>query len=229
MKKIIDRKGIQCSGVSFTPAMNEKIQKYLKVINNHINEEVLYVELQEYIQQETGITKSAFRVDMPFLYNSGFVIDYHHGKIKLSELFTDLGKAYIEIIRSIQKANELRQDAISKSLTETLSFIMLLSILHRKSINAEEYYLDMLKFIYTYGSINEDEFYLMVTSKSDLELIEDLSAYRDGILNIKLETNNLAYGYTKSFLKQANLIDENRNGRLILNENMIEIINKIVK
>lgn len=229
MEKIIDRRGIECSGVSFTPAMNEKFKKYMEVIENHINEEISYAQLQEYIQEEKEITKSAVRVDIPFLYNNGFVTEYRNVKIKLNNFVTDLGKSYLDIVQAIDGANEIGQEPIVKILKETLSLIMALAIVHRKRTNSQEYYLDILKFIYLNGSINEDEFYLMVTSADKEVLKEELKDYRNGDLTIKLETNNLAYKYTKKFLEQANLIQESTSGRMILNENMITIIKKIVE
>lgn len=229
MNKTIDIKGIGSPGVSLTENLNRKFKGYEEFCKNHCNEEMNYKEMQIKMSQELKITESAIRVDIPFLYNNGFLNEYRKdkiGKIKLNNFISDLGKSYLEIIKMQDKYSEKLDDRINNEISRILKFVMILALIHRKKNGQEENYFKILRFIYYNNSIDENEFYLMLTTNED-ELKYNIEKYRKGELNITLENNNTVFEYNKRLLIQAGLI-EDVNRRYYLNKENIEIIKDLI-
>lgn len=227
----IDVQKIQCAGVSFTEGLGTKYMKYYEVIRKHYNKELTYAELQKLFETEIGITNSATRVDIPFLFNSGLVGEYKNDRIKLNDFFTDLGKCFYEILKIKELLSENEDEYLQKEIEKINNLIILDSLFYRKLTGNDEYYLKMLRYIYDYGSIDDKEFYLMIKYEDDKELLEK---YRDEYKNKEIEINlinaNNTYQYTKRLLVQANAIIENKEEkRLFLNIKMKDIIEKLLK
>ena len=227
---VIDIKGIGSPGVSFTEKFNEKFKKYVKFIDEHSDEELDYKELQEKMKENLGITESAIRVDIPFLYNNGFLNEYRKdkiGKIKLKNFVTRLGRAYIEVIELQKNCTEnVNQEIVSK-IEDILKLIMVLSLIYRKNNGQEENYFKILEFINEFGSIDEKEFYLMLATSDKEELKQKIELYRNNKLNIILENNNTVFEYNKRLLIQAVLIYDN-NRRYYLEEKNVELIKGLI-
>ena len=229
-EKIIDIKGFGSPGVSFTENFNKKLEKYAMFINKHKDEELEYKELQTKMNEELKITESAIRVDIPFLYNNGFLNDYRKdkiGKIKLSNFISNLGKAYIELIEIKEKYSGSISSDIYKKIEEILKLIIVLSLINRKNNGQEENYFEILRFIYENNSIDEKEFYLLKTINDKEELKREVEMYRKGKLNIILENNNTVFTYNKSMLIQAGLIKE-IDKRYYIDENSMDLVEKII-
>ncbi len=229
-EKIIDIKGFGSPGVSFTENFNKKLEKYAMFINIHKDEELEYKELQTKMNEELKITESAIRVDIPFLYNNGFLNDYRKdkiGKIKLSNFISNLGKAYIELIEIKEEYSGSISSDIDKKIEEILKLIIVLSLINRKNNGQEENYFEILRFIYENNSIDEKEFYLLKTINDKEELKREVEMYRKGKLNIILENNNTVFTYNKSMLIQAGLIKE-MDKRYYIDENSIDLVEKII-
>ena len=229
MDKIIDIKGIGSPGVSFTEALNNKFERYEEFCKKHYNEELEYKELQLKMSQELGITESAIRVDVPFLYNNGFLNEYRKdkiGKIKLKNFISNLGRAYIETIKLQKNYSEQLDNKINNEISEILKLIMILALIHRKCNGQEENYFRILRFIYHNNSIDENEFYMILTTNEN-ETKNDIELYRNGELNIILENNNTVFEYNKRLLIQAGLI-QNIDKRYYLNEDKIEVIKELI-
>lgn len=227
---VIDIKGIGSPGVSFTEKFNEKFKKYVKFIDEHSDEELDYKELQEKMKENLGITESAIRVDIPFLYNNGFLNEYRKdkiGKIKLKNFVTRLGRAYIEVIELQKNCTEnVNQEIVSK-IEDILKLIMVLSLIYRKNNGQEENYFKILEFINEFGSIDEKEFYLMLATSDKEELKQKVELYRNNKLNIILENNNTVFEYNKRLLIQAGLIYD-KNRRYYLEEKNVELIKGLI-
>ena len=229
-EKIIDIKGFGSPGVSFTENFNKKLEKYAMFINIHKDEQLEYKELQTKMNEELKITESAIRVDIPFLYNNGFLNDYRKdkiGKIKLSNFISNLGKAYIELIEIKEEYSGNISSDIDKKIEEILKLIIVLSLINRKNNGQEENYFEILRFIYENNSIDEKEFYLLKTINDKEELKREVEMYRKGKLNIILENNNTVFTYNKSMLIQAGLIKE-MDKRYYIDENSIDLVEKII-
>lgn len=230
MDKIIDIKGIGSPGVSFTEALNKKFERYHEFFENHSNEEMEYRQMQIKMNQELQITRSAIRVDIPFLYNNGFLNEYRTnkiGKIKIGNLITKIGKAYLETIKLQTEYVDKLNEKINTEISEIIKFIMILALIHRKNNGQEENYFKILKFIYYNESIDEKEFYLMVRTPDNEELKNDVKLYRNGELNIILQNNNTVFEYNKRLLIQAGLI-KNVGRRYFLNKDNIELIKDLI-
>lgn len=227
---VIDIKGIGSPGVSFTEKFNEKFKKYVKFIDEHSDEELDYKELQEKMKENLGITESAIRVDIPFLYNNGFLNEYRKdkiGKIKLKNFVTRLGRAYIEVIELQKNCTEnVNQEIVSK-IEDILKLIMVLSLIYRKNNGQEENYFKILEFINEFVSIDEKEFYLMLATSDKEELKQKIELYRNNKLNIILENNNTVFEYNKRLLIQAGLIYD-KNRRYYLEEKNVELIKGLI-
>lgn len=225
----IDTRGVQCAGVSFTDAFKEKFLKYIDVLQENSNKSMIYVDLQELISSKTGITPSAIRVDMPFLYNSGLINDYRQnviGEIELGNLVTKLGKSYYTLILM---QNLESDETVSSKLKDLEELIIIQTIMNRKETNNEEYYVDLIKFIYNNKSIDEKEFYIMINNIDDPETLKRLTtSYREGSIDISLVNSNNAYQYTKKILLQSNLLVENEK-RLYINDKWKDLIKYIVE
>lgn len=229
-ERIIDIKGFGSPGVSFTENFNKKLEKYAMFINIHKDEELEYKELQTKMNEELKITESAIRVDIPFLYNNGFLNDYRKdkiGKIKLSNFISNLGKAYIELIEIKEEYSGSISSDIDKKIEEILKLIIVLSLIDRKNNGQEENYFEILRFIHENNSIDEKEFYLLKTINDKEELKREVEMYRKGKLNIVLENNNTVFTYNKSMLIQAGLIKE-MDKRYYIDENSIDLVEKII-
>lgn len=225
----IDTRGVQCAGVSFTDAFKEKFLKYIDVLQENSNKSMIYVDLQELISSKTGITPSAIRVDMPFLYNSGLINDYRQsviGEIELGNLVTKLGKSYYTLILM---QNLESDETVSSKLKDLEELIIIQTIMNRKETDNEEYYVDLIKFIYNNKSIDEKEFYIMINNIDDPETLKRLTtSYREGSIDISLVNSNNAYQYTKKILLQSNLLVENEK-RLYINDKWKDLIKYIVE
>lgn len=225
----IDTRGVQCAGVSFTDALKEKYLKYIDIIQENKRKTMNYAELQELISEKTGITHSAIRVDMPFLYNSGLINDYRQnivGEIELGNLVTKLGKSYYTLILM---QNMESDETVSNKLKDLEELIIIQTIMNRKENDNEEYYVDLIKFVYNNRSIDEKEFYLMINNKDNLDELKRLTNnYRDGSMDIDLINSNNAYQYTKKILLQSNLLVED-DKRLYINDKWKDLIKYIVE
>lgn len=227
---VIDIKGIGSPGVSFTKKFNEKFKKYVKFIDKYSEEEMDYKELQIKMNKDIGITESAIRVDIPFLYNNGFLNEYRKdkiGKIKLKNFVSRLGRAYIEVIELQEQFLENVDDEVMSKIEDILKLIIMLSLLYRKNNGQEENYFKILEFINEFNSIDEKEFYLMLTTGDKQDLKQKIELYRNNELNIRLENNNTVFEYNKRLLIQAGLIYD-KNRRYYLEENNIELIKELI-
>jgi len=222
--------GIQCAGVSFTAAFKNKYIEYVNIIEKNKNKELFYTELQELIKNETSITESAVRVDIPFLFNSGFINDYKQdsvGKIKMKSFITNLGKIYYEVVEIKKILND--DKVIEEYINEIESLLIIESLKYRLNNFKDEYYIKMLKFIFDNQSMNVNEFYLMVLYENTPNKLKELvTAYRNNEIEINLLGTNNAYQYTKRVLLQADLLFE-KEGQLIINPKWYSLIQIILK
>lgn len=227
----IDVQKIQCAGVSFTEGLGEKYIRYYETVYKHYGEEVTYVELQKMFETEIGITNSATRVDIPFLFNSGLISEYKKEKIQLNTLFTDLGKCFYEILKIKELLNENEDEYLKSEVEKINNLIILDSLFYRELTGNDEYYIKLLRYIYDYGSIDDKEFYLMIKYEDDKELLEKYRyEYQNKEIEINLINTNNTYQYTKRLLIQANVIIENKDEKkLFLNEKMKDIIEELLK
>ena len=227
----IDIQKIQCAGVSFTDGLGLKFIKYYDTICKYKDKSMTYVDIQNLFEKEIEISKSATRVDIPFLFNSGLIREYKNEEIKLSDFLTDLGKCYYEFLKIKEIVSEEEDEYLIKKIGEIGQLVILDSLFYRKMTKNDEYYLKLLKNIYKYKTINEKEFYLTIKYEDDNELLEKyITEYRNGEIDINLVNANNTYQYTKNLLIQSGIVFENKEEkRLILNKDKKAIIEELLK
>lgn len=235
------------AGMSFSEKKNSDLIKMYNY-TYHRDDVVGYVEFQNLIEENCGITDSNVRMYFTFLFAHGFVNEYKNGaQITLSEVFTPLGKAFI---KSIIIASKLQNEELKQKAQSIAKNIIALSLFNRKAQGKEAYYFDFLKYCIKYDTISLKEFNYMLYEREmqqttdyidsiseiiqqlrngeiDFEFLQDRTN-KQGVQVRKSFPDN-TFNYTQSLLTEAGLVIEAGNNEYKINPNKAHIVLKLVE
>ena len=163
--------------------------------------------------QKCGINKNYIRNILPFLQFCGIVKYEKVSPFVNDDFFTNIGKAYVDVLKSIQIA-KAEPDCSEKTeilnslekIQEIIYFQCLVIMMKSQDCNYSKDFYDVLRFIKRYESIDSTEYLLIQYEReqSPEDMINRLGAYlnkyRDGSLtvNVKTKTKNASDGDAKS-------------------------------
>lgn len=237
-------------GTSFTDNVKDKILIIFDVLDK--NEDFasvhdLGIELEKY-----GINWNYARNIFPFLQNCGIVNYQDVEAIENKKFFTNIGNAYVDILRSIkivkaEPEGELRDYVLAKleKIQEEIYFQCLVIMMKNPDCNYGYDFFDVLWFVKQYGSIDSTE-YLLIQHEREvnptnylIDMGDIVKQYRDRTItiNIKTKTKNDKNGAAKSvnsfpyvhgnFIKAGVFYKGDANRYYIVNDRMPEIIKAI--
>ena len=198
-------------GTSFTDNVKEKIVIMYDVLESNDdfeNARDFGTHLEPY-----GFNWNYTRNILPFLQNCG-IVNYQSITTWVNKnIFTNIGRAYIDILKCIQVAKKepesLERDAVIeklKNIEEVIYFQCLVVMMKNKDCNYAEDFFDVLRFVDEYDHIDSTE-YLLIQYEREQDhqdfmkrMATRLQQYRDGIIsiNVKTKTKNDAAGAAKS-------------------------------
>ena len=202
--------------------------------------------------EKSGVSKDTYlRNVFSFLRNCGFVF-YEKGEIiNYKKFFTELGKNYIEVLKSEKVLKETplgenKQKTVYEELAKIKSLLILEGI-KNVMLNEECTYnlvfKELLQFLYLYKSIDESEFaFLLYKSQknelTDFTLIKnEIEKYRNNELELNFKTEKTkeiesgtdnsgkvpSFGYFLDIFAAANIVyKENKEKRYYLNEKTLD-------
>lgn len=235
------------AGMSYSERINANLVKIYTYCCT-CDDTVGYVDFQNRIQTNCGVSASNVRMYSPFLFAHGFINNYKDGaQIKVSEYFTPLGKAYA---KSLIVASML-EDASQKALADNIAQdILALSMFSRKKIGPKDYYFDFLKFCIKYNTISVKEFNYMLYEKEMQKnkdyvnsISEIIQQFRKGEIDfgflqdrankqgsqVRESFPDNTFNYTRSLLVEAGLIVETGNREYKINPRAEQIVLKLVE
>ena len=237
-------------GTSFTENVKEKILILFDVLErngNFASMGDLGAELQRF-----GINWNYARNILPFLKNCGIVKYQEASPIESRSFFTNIGYAYVDILRSIKAVKEepesgLRREVLARleRIQQGMDFQCLVLMMKNPECNYGYDFFDVLCFVVKYGSIDSTEYLLIqhereVHPEGYLDAMQDMvHRYRSGsiAIRIKTRTKNGESGRAKSvnsfpyvwgnFVK-AGVFEKREDGRYYMAEDrMPEIQNAV--
>lgn len=235
------------AGMSYSEIINAnlvKIYTYCCTCDDTVD----YGDFQNRIQDNCGVSASNVRMYSPFLFAHGFINNYKDGvKIKVSEYFTPLGKAYAKSLIIASKLKDAGQKALAENITKD---ILALSMFRRKQVGTQDYYFDFLRFCVKYNSISVKEFnYIlyekeMVKSKNYIDdIAERIQQYRANEIDFDFQQDRInkqgkqvresfpdnTYNYTRRLLLESSLIIESDDRSYKINPSKAHIVRKLVE
>ena len=239
MEKIVLNQ-VSNPGISFTKDVNEKILALYDFLNSN-NKNCTYQQFQEDLINSQIFTGSYIRSFIPFLYNAGIINDYNNG-IAYNDLFTKNGLLYVQIVRNIKNASDSNIDLSKMLVIKSDLLCMSLDYMIKSKYKFYDKYLDILKFIKKYRTINREEFYIMEYCLQNSYNYDDyINAYRNESKQYDIYINsnndevlsyrsNNAFNYLIAFLseEQCNYLKKLNHGDYIINEEREKFIDLVL-
>jgi hypothetical protein len=232
--------GCSNAGMSLTLERKKQFLELFDFITNYKDSKLLsYQSLQILIENNTNsLDGSKVRMFVPFLKKLGFVYDHTSGdgkQINLEEFFTKDGVAYATHVKMIFDISKINKPKIENQLQKNDELFCRLGL-----INLIEYgetvYLELLKLLCTFSSIDRTEFFIMTTllnQFSGQDYIDNLklniNAYRNGELpkDLHIEKHVNAFGYVIPFIEECGFISRFEGRVKVKNKNIQVILNII--
>lgn len=198
-------------GTSFTDNVKAQIVLLYDELANHDD----FGSLSDFKNHlgTCGLNASYTRNILPFLQYCGIVKYENVSPFVNDNFFTNIGKAYVDILKSIQIAQKEpdcdEKTDILKSLDkiqEIIYFQCLAIMMKTQECNYSKDFYDVLCFMKEFESIDSTEYLLIQYEReqSEKDMLKRLGAYigqyRDGTLsvNVKTKTKNADDGKAKS-------------------------------
>ena len=203
MEKIILSQ-ISNPGISFTNDVNEKLLALYNFSIQKSNDSYTYQEFQEELINNNLFSGSYIRSFIPFLYNAGMINDYTN-IINFNNLFTKNGILYIKTIQNLKQASE-NQLNVSELLNIKKNLLcMSLDFMIKNKYKFYSKYLDILKFVKVYKTINREEFSILeycIQNNLNYREYIDLNRRKKDCFDIYIKANNdeiLSYRCNNAF------------------------------
>ena len=160
-----------------------------------------------------GLNASYIRNILPFLQYCGIVKYENVSPFVNENFFTNIGKAYVDVLKSIQIAKaepdcEEKTDILNslEKIQEIIYFQCLVIMMKTQECNYSKDFYDVLCFMKEFESIDSTEYLLIQYEReqSEADMLKRLGAYigqyRDGTIsvNVKTKTKNADDGKAKS-------------------------------
>lgn len=227
-------------GTSFTENVKDKIVVIFDVLANSEDFDTIR-DLGKRLEP-FGFNWNYTRNILPFLQNCGIVNYQNVAKLENKRFFTNLGCAYVDILKSLQIARKepqgIERDELIKALEriqESIYFQCLVNVMRNKDCNYSRDFFDVLCFVDLYQSIDSTEYLLIQHFRNNyeddylLEMQDTVRNYRDGSIavNVKTKTKNDDSGTAKSVnsfpyvqgnFQKAGVLIKSDDGRYFINE-----------
>lgn len=228
-------------GTSFTENVKEKIVIIYDVLESSDNFDSvrdLGTHLEPY-----GFNWNYTRNILPFLQNCGIVSYQNLTPFENKHFFTNIGHAYVDILKSISIAKKepasSERDVLLKnleSIQETIYFQCLIIMMKNKECNYAHDFFDVLIFTDKYDSIDGTEYLLIQYQRENggKDFIDGMSdlvkGYRDGSISISVKTKTKndesgaaksvnSFPYVQGNFQKAGVFYKGEDGRYYINEN----------
>lgn len=199
-------------GTSLTPNVKKQIVLMFDELNKNENFGSLS-ELKEHLGR-CGLNKDYVRNILPFLQFCGIVKYSNISSFENDKFFTDIGKAYIKVLKSIDTLEKESEDTDKnilleyfENIQEIIYFQCLVIMMKSSECNYAIDFFDVLRFVYKYGYIDIQEYFLIIYERNHAEasyiddMAEIIQQYRSGEIdiNVKTETSSTDEGKVNSF------------------------------
>jgi hypothetical protein len=161
-----------------------------------------------------GLNKDYVRNILPFLQFCGIVKYSNILSFENDKFFSDIGKAYINVLKSIDILEKEPDDTEKNILLEDFEniqniiyFQCLVIMMKSSDCNYAIDFFDVLRFVYKYGYIDIQEYFLIIYERNHStgsyidDMAETIKKYRNGEIdiNVKTETSSTDEGKVNSF------------------------------
>ena len=202
MKKILLNQ-ISNPGISFTKDVNDKMISLYDYLNENKNNTCSYQDFQKDLIEKNIFSGSYIRSFIPFLYNTGMINNYNEN-IKYSNFFTKNGALYVKTIFNIKQGNDNNIDIEKLVNIKNDLLCMSLDYMIKNNYKFYDKYLDILKFVKEYKTINREEFYILeYCLQNNIDYHNDIENYRsNNSYDIYIKSNNeeiLSYRSNNAF------------------------------
>ncbi|MGO4972403.1 hypothetical protein ACTQ56_10565 [[Clostridium] aminophilum] len=185
-------------GTSFTDNVKDKIVCIFDVLANKEdfdNVRTLGRELEKY-----DINWNYARNILPFLQNCGFVKYQSNSAIVNKEFFTDLGYAFVDILKCIAlcdgETTTEKIDILSslREIEEIILFQGIVELMKNQECNYSRDFFDVLSFVNLYGSIDSTEYLLIQYMRENedgdylVNMKNIVNDYRNHVIEISVRT-----------------------------------------
>lgn len=228
-------------GISFTKDVNDKMISLYVYLNENKNISCSYQDFQKDLIEKKIFSGSYIRSFIPFLYNTGMINNYNKN-INYSNFFTNNGILYVKTILNIKKGNDNKINI--EKLVNIKKDLLCMSLDYMIKNNYKFYnkYLDILKFVKEYKTINREEFYILeYCLQNNIDYHRNIENYRsNNRYDIYVKSNkeeilsyrhNNAFNYLVAFLAddQCNYIKKVDQSNYRLNYDREQFIDSILK
>lgn len=160
-------------------------------------EQMTYAELQQMLYSRHRISKCNFRCIMPLMKSFSFVQFERMRRFYLCDFFTDIGEAYIKVLKQrldISSSNHVNRDKALKTVDEAIMNIRLLGLkncLNDASTGVSSIYKITLAYLLRFSRVDKFEFpflwyHYQLDPKNYLEnMRETVSDYRQNVLQLQ--------------------------------------------
>lgn len=198
-------------GTNFT----ENVKEQILLISDELDKNDDFASLMELKKhlENCGLNQNYARNILPFLQNCGIVKYDNIDTFKNSEIVTNIGRAYVDVLKSIKIArneekSEIRDDILEMldKIQQTIYFQCLTIMMKNPDCNYGIDFFDVLRFVDIYGYIDLTEYMLILyeREKNGSDYLHDLQdvvkKYRNKEIEIhvKTKTKNAMEGDGKS-------------------------------
>lgn len=215
---MVELHGVSNSGFSFSDTYLKNISDLTEYVQENLEKEVTYVDIQEYLGNPSRI-----RMIVPFLKHLNIIdkkfFEVNNTKFKLKELFTDHGEKFKRVIEIYSLIKKLEGNEIASSRwKELFRAILFHEYLKDLCINKKEY-LIIIKYLLLFKTIDKFEFFVITsmelnnipnifghTNAKDVILQHRDSNYNSS--NYIFKTNINSYSYMMQVLCDFNVCEK---------------------
>lgn len=227
-------------GTTFTDNVKNKILVMFDLLE--LNRD--YNSLQDFKEEleKNGFNANYTRNILPFLQNCGIVTYHNLSKFENKKFFTNLGYAYVDILKCIQilkrepKSNDLEEIIkLFDAVQEEIYFECLIYMMKNKECNYSRDFFDVLSFVDKYQSIDSTEYLLILYYRTMAEsdylgkMMDVVKGYRNGSITIEAKTKTKnddngsaksvnSFPYVNGNFQKAGVFVKKDDGRYYINE-----------
>lgn len=168
-------------------------------------------ELRRYLEKNHNLKQTYTRNILSFLQNCGIVGYQNIECFENDKFFTNIGKAYVDILKCIKKINreeDIDKDVLKKlqAIEKAIYFQCLVLMMKNKDCNYAQDFFDVLRFVEKYDSIDSTEYLLIQHARGNFEgdyigeIADIVNQYRQNqlVVNVYTKTKNNEKGDSKS-------------------------------
>ena len=198
-------------GTNFTDNVKEQILLISDELDKN-DDFASLMELKKHLEN-CGLNQNYARNILPFLQNCGIIKYDNIDTFRNSEIVTNIGRAYVDVLKSIKIAkneekSELRDDILQilEQIQQTIYFQCLTIMMKNTDCNYGIDFFDVIRFVDMYGHMDITDYMLILyeREKDSSDYLQNLRSiveqYRNNEIeiNVKTKTKNATEGDGKS-------------------------------